>query len=32
MVTKENARQIYNLYSQIETSNEIIEILKKIQG
>lgn len=29
MITKENARQIYNLYSQIEKSNEIIEILKK---
>ena len=29
MITKESARQIYNLYSQIEKSNEIIEILKK---
>lgn len=29
MITKESARQIYNLYSQIERSNEIIEILKK---
>ena len=29
MITKENARQIYNLYSQIEKSNEIINILKK---
>jgi hypothetical protein len=29
MITKENARQIYNLYSQIEKSNELIEILKK---
>ena len=28
MITKESARQIYNLYSQIEKSNEIIEILK----
>ena len=29
MITKESARQIYNLYSQIERSNEIIEVLKK---
>lgn len=29
MITKESARQIYNLYSQIEKSNEIIEVLKK---
>ena len=29
MITKESARQIYNLYSQIEKSNGIIEILKK---
>ena len=31
MITKESARQIYNLYSQIEKSNEIIGILKKCQ-
>lgn len=31
MVTKENARQIYNLYSQIEKCNEIINVLKKCQ-
>ena len=29
MITKEIARQIYNLYSQIERSNGIIEVLKK---
>lgn len=29
MITKESARQIYNLYSQIEKSKGIIEILKK---
>lgn len=29
MVTKESAMQIYNLYSQIEKSNEIINVLKK---
>lgn len=29
MITKENARQIYNLYSQIESCNEIINALKK---
>jgi len=29
MITKERARQIYNLYSQIEKSNEIINILEK---
>ena len=29
MITKETARQIYNLYSQIEKSNGIIEVLKK---
>ena len=31
MITKEDARQIYNLYSQIEKSNEIIELLKKFK-
>lgn len=29
MITKESARQIYNLYSQIEKSNEIINVLKE---
>lgn len=29
MITKESARKIFNLYSQIEKSNKIIEILKK---
>ena len=29
MITKENARQIYNLYSQIEESNKIINVLKQ---
>ena len=29
MITKEIASQIYNLYSQIEKSNEIINVLKK---
>ena len=29
MITKESARQIYNLYSQIEKSNEVISILEK---
>lgn len=29
MITKESAMQIYNLYSQIEKSNEIIEVLTK---
>lgn len=29
MITKESARQIYNLYSQIEKSNEVITILDK---
>ena len=29
MITKENAMQIYNLYSQIEKSNEIINVLKQ---
>lgn len=29
MITKESARQIYNLYSQIEKSNEVINILDK---
>ncbi|MCQ2231667.1 MAG: hypothetical protein MJZ30_07465 [Paludibacteraceae bacterium] len=29
MITKESAKQIYNLYSQIEKSNEVITILEK---
>lgn len=29
MITKDIARQIYNLYSQIEKSNEVINILRK---
>lgn len=29
MITKESARQIFNLYSQIEKSNEIINVLKQ---
>lgn len=29
MVTKESAMQIYNLYSQIEKSNEIIRVLRE---
>lgn len=29
MITKERARQIYNLYSQLEKSNEVIGILNK---
>ena len=29
MITKENAMQIYNLYSQIEKCNEIINILSE---
>ena len=29
MVTKKTAMQIYNLYSQIEKSNEMINVLSK---
>lgn len=29
MITKESAKQIYNLYSQIEKSNEVVSILEK---
>lgn len=29
MITKETAKQIYNLYSQLEKSNEIINVLEK---
>lgn len=29
MITKERARQIYNLHSQLEKSNEVIGILKQ---
>lgn len=29
MITKESARQIFNLHSQIEKSNEVLSILKK---
>lgn len=32
MITKEAAKQIYNLHSQIEKNNEIIEILKKCEN
>lgn len=31
MVTKENARQIFNLYSQIESTEKVICILKECQ-
>ena len=31
MITKERARQIYNLYSQLEESNKIVNILRQCQ-